>query len=222
MKELQTFFVFPPDGAIEGIIKSKKTYDSPDKILGGSAYEKIVQDQDALVALYNIPAGTRFPQINGFFSKDLKEITEDRSGWIFMRGGDSTYIACRPLQPYDWKPFGESKRLFSAYLQNGVVVQAAAANEFPSLTAFGEAIKALSFEFETSPTPRVKFRSLRGTLIEFTYGEAPRLNGKPIDYEHWPLFGGPFLQAEVDSESLTMTYGNMKRTLDFKHLRITD
>ena len=66
----------------------------------------------------------------------------------------------------------------------------------------------------------MKFRTLRGTLIEFTYGETPRLNGKPIDYEHWPLFGGPFLQADVDSEMLTMTYGAMKRTLDFRHLTV--
>jgi len=222
MKELQTFFVFPPDGAIEGIIKSKKTYDSPDKILGGSAFEKIVQDQDALIALYNIPPGTRFPHINGFFSKDLSELSEDPSGWIFMRGGDSTYIACRPLQPYNWKPFGGGggKRLFSPWLQNGVVVQVAATSEFPNLTEFGKAVKSLPLEFDVKSTPRVKFRSLRGTTIEFTYGETPRLNGKPLDYDHWPLFGGPFLQADVDSETLTMTYHTMKRTLDFKHLTI--
>ena len=220
MKELQTFFVFPPDGAIEGIIKSKKTYDSPDKLLGGSDYEKIVQDQDTLITLYNIPPGTRFPNINGFFSKDLSELTEDPSGWIFMRAGDSTYIASRPLQPYVWKPYGESKRLFSPYLQNGVVVQVAAASEFPNLDAFGKAIKALPLDFEVSPTPKVKFRSLRGTLIEFTFGETPVLNHRPLDYQHWPLFGGPFLHADLDSESLTMTYRNMKRTLDFKTLTI--
>jgi len=221
MKELQTFFVFPPDGAIEGIIKSKKTYDSPDKLLGGSDYEKIVQDQDSLVALYNIPLGTRFPNINGFFSKDLKDVTEDKSGWIFMRGGASTYLACRPLQPYVWKTFGEGKRLFSPWLRNGVVVQVAASSEFPSLAAFASAIKALPLAFQVSPIPKVKFQTLRGTLIDFTYGETPRLNNKPIDYEHWPLFGGPFLHADVDSETLTMTYGTMRRTLDFKHLTIT-
>jgi hypothetical protein len=99
-------------------------------------------------------------------------------------------------------------------------VQVAATSEFPSLAAFGTAIKVLPLEFSVTPTPKVKFRSLRGTLIEFTYGETPRLNGKPLDYPHWPLFGGPFLQADLDSESLTMTYGNMKRTLDFKTLTI--
>jgi hypothetical protein len=217
---LQTFFVFPPDGAIEGIVKSKKTYDSPDRLLGGSAYEKIVQDQDTLIALYDIAPGTRFPHINGFFSKDLSEVKEDSSGWIFMRAGDFTYIACRPLRPYEWKAYGQSKRLFSPWLKNGVVVQVAARSEYPSLDEFGKAIKALPLEFQTTPTPHVKFRSLRGTLIDFTYGETAKFNDKPIDYAHWPLFGGPFLHADVDSESLTMTYGSMKRKLDFKNLTV--
>ncbi|HVW85872.1 MAG TPA: hypothetical protein VHB50_14380, partial [Bryobacteraceae bacterium] len=121
--ELQTYFVFAPDSGTEGVVRSKKTYDSPDKLLGGSPYEKIVQDRDTLIALYNIPPGTRFPHINGFFSKDLGEVREDKSGWILMKGGESAWIACRPLQPYVWEPIaGGGKRLFSPELKNGVIV----------------------------------------------------------------------------------------------------
>ena len=46
IRELQTYFVFGPDSAIETVVRSKKTYDSPDKFLGGSPYEKVFQDQD--------------------------------------------------------------------------------------------------------------------------------------------------------------------------------
>jgi hypothetical protein len=221
--ELQTYFVFGPDSGTEGVVRSKKTYDSPDKLLGGSPYEKVMQDRDTLIALYNIPADTRFPHINGFFSKDLTEVREDPSGWIFLRGGDSTYIACRPLQPYSWKPIeGGGKRLFSAELKNGVVVQVAAASEYLDLAAFGRAITALPLEIRLSPVPAVRFRSLRGQQIEVTYGEVPKVNGSPIDYEHWPLFGGPFLKAAVDSEALTIQYGKMRRVLDFRKLTVTD
>ena len=177
---------------------------------------RLWQDQDTLIALYSIAPGTRFPHINGFFSKDLSEITADKSGWIFMRGGTSTYIACRPLQPYRWK----EHRLFSPWLHNGVIVQAAAASEFPSLREFGKAIVSLPLQFRLDPMPSVKFKSLRGTLIEFTFGETPKLNGAPIDYQHWPLFGGRFLHSDIDSEVLIMTYGTMKRTLDFKQLTV--
>ena len=223
VEELQTYFVFNSDNATEGVVKSKKTYDSPDKFLGGSPYEKIVQDQDTVIDLYDIPPATRFPNVNGFFSKDLAEIVEDPSGWIFMRGGKSTYIACRPLQPYFWKPIaGGGKRLFSPYLQNGFVVQVAAASEFPDLAAFGRAIVKLPLEFHLTPTPRVKFRSLRGKAMEFTYGGVPRVGGAELDYAHWPLFGGPFVEAGVDSEQLILKYGKMRRTLDFRKLTVVD
>ncbi|MDE3198422.1 MAG: hypothetical protein KGN84_18885, partial [Acidobacteriota bacterium] len=159
----------------------------------------------------------------GFFSKDLAEIREDSSGWIFMKGGASAYIACRPLQPYSWKPIeGGGKRLFSPERKNGVVVQVAAQSEYPDLDSFARAIGALPLEVHTDPTPHVRFRSLRGSLIDFTYGETPIVDGKPLDYGHWPLFGGPFLEAAVDSEQLTLKYGTMRRTLDFRTLTVRD
>jgi hypothetical protein len=222
LHELETYFTFPADIGISGVVSSKKSYDSPDKFVGGSPYEKILQDQDTIVALYDIAPGARFPHINGFFSKSLAEVSEDPSGWIFARGGDAL-IACRPLQPYIWKPMeGGGRRLFSPYLKNGIVVQVAARGEFAGMAAFRRAILALPLEFSLDPTPSVRFHSLRNQSLEFTYGEIPRVNGTPLDYAHWPLFGGPFLEAPVDSEILILKYGEMRRTLDFHRLTVTD
>ena len=222
LHELQTYFTFPADIGISGVVSSKKSYDSPDKFVGGSPYEKIFQDQDAIVALYDIAPGARFPHINGFFSKSLAEVSEDPSGWIFARGGNAL-IACRPLQPYTWKPIeGGGRRLFSPYLKNGIVVQVAARSEFADMPAFRRAILALPLEFQLDPAPSIRFRSLRGRSLEFTYGERPRANGTPLDYAHWPLFGGPFLEAPVDSEMLILKYGPMRRTIDFRRLTVTD
>jgi hypothetical protein len=216
LHELETYFTFPSDVGISGVVSSKKSYDSPDKFVGGSPYEEIFQDQDTIIALYDIAPGARFPHINGFFSKDLAEVVEDPSGWIFGRGGDAL-IACRPLQPYSWKPIeGGGRRLFSPYLQNGIVVQVAARSEFPDLQAFRRAILALPLEFSMEGTPSVRFRSLRGKLLEFTYGKPP------VDYSRWPLFGGPFLEAAKDSEMLVMKYREMRRTLDFGALSVTE
>jgi hypothetical protein len=220
--ELETYFTFPPDIGISGVVSSKKSYDSPDKLVGGSPYEKIFQDQDTVIALYDIAPGTRFPHINGLFSKDLAEVHEEPSGWIFARGGEAL-IACRPLQPYTWKPIeGGDRRLFSPYLKNGMVVQVAARSEFSDMAAFRKAILALPMQFKLEPIPTVRFRSLRGKLLEFTYGATPKVDGKALDYDHWPLFGGPFVEAAVDSEALTLKYGTMRRKLDFRTLTITD
>ena len=177
LHELQTYFTFPPDIGISGVVSSKKSYDSPDKFVGGSPHEKIFQDQDTIVALYDIPPDSRFPHINGFFSKDLAEVSEDPSGWIFARGGDAL-IACRPLQPYTWKPIEDGgRRLFSPYLKNGIVVQVAARSEFADMEAFRRAILALPLEFSLEPTPSIRFHSLRGRTLEFTYGQVPRRDG---------------------------------------------
>jgi hypothetical protein len=222
LHELETYFTFPPDTGISGVVSSKKSYDSPDKFVGGSPYEKIFQDQDTVIALYDIAPGTRFPHINGFFSKDLAEVQEDPSGWIFARGGDAL-IACRPLQPYSWKPIeGGGRRLFSPYLKNGMVVQVAAPSEFADMAAFRKAILALPLEVHLEPMPSVRFRSLRNQTLAFTYGETPLVNGAAVDYDHWPLFGGPFVEAGVDSEQLVLKYGAMRRTLDFRRLTVTD
>jgi hypothetical protein len=222
LRELETYFVFPPDQGIAEVVSSKKSYDSPDKLVGGSPYEQIFQDQDSVIVLYDIAPGTRFPHINGFFSKDLAELREDASGWIFARGGDA-WIACRPLQPYSWKPIeGGGRRLFSPYLKNGMVVQVAARSEFADLEAFRRAILALPLELQLTPVPSVRFRSLRGKELTFTYGQSPAVDGKPLDYARWPLFGGPFVEAAVDSEQLTLKYGAMRRTLDFRRLTVTD
>jgi hypothetical protein len=222
LHELQTYFTFPPDQGIAEVVSSKKSYDSPDKLVGGSPYEQIVQDRDAVIVLYNIEPGARFPHINGFFSKDLAELRDDASGWIFAGGGDAL-IACRPLQPYTWKPIeGGGKRLFSPYLKNGMVVQVAARSEFSDLDAFRRAILALPFDYKLDPLPSVRFRSLRGRTLEFTYGQPGRVNAVALDYARWPLFGGPFVEAAVDSERLTLKYGSMRRVLDFRALTVTD
>jgi hypothetical protein len=222
LRELQTYFTFPPDHAVAEVVSSKKSYDSPDKFVGGSPYEQIFQDRDTVIALYDIPAGERFPHINGLFSKDLTDTVEDPSGWIFGRGGD-VWIACRPLQPYSWKAIeAGGRRLFSPYLKNGVVVQVAGRSEYPDLASFRNAILALPLKHRVNPAPSVRFRSLRGALLEFTYGETPRLNGTAVRYEDWPLFGGPFVEAAVDSEQLILKYGAMRRVLDFRRLTVTD
>jgi len=127
------------------------------------------------------------------------------------------------LQPYSWKPIeGGGRRLFSPYLKNGMVVQVAARSEFKDLDAFRLAILALPLELHLAPTPSVRFRSLRGKLLTFTYGETPRVNNTPLDYANWPLFGGPLVEAEVDSERLMLKYGAMRRVLDFRRLTITN
>lgn len=233
--DMQAYFTELPDQMIKGVQKEgKPSYDQPDKLLGGSRFEQVFQDLDTVIALYNIPAGTRFPHVNGFISKDLVNLTEDASGWIFAQGGN-TYLAYRPLAPYTLEPMmkiksswdperikSDDRRLYSPHLKNGTIVQAASASEFASFEEFKTKIRALPLQFTLEPVPTVKFRSLRGKDIECTYGQLPKLNGQTFDYTRWKLYSGPYLNAEKGSRRLTITHGRFERVLDFNTLTITD
>lgn len=234
-RAMQMYFTAYPEPWIKGVTgEGKPSYDSPDKVVGSSPYEQVFQDLDTVVALYDIPPGTRFPHINGFFSKDLVDLTEDESGWIFARGGRA-YLAYRPLAGYHWIPYLHydggwakeklplgGKLLTSPHLKNGTIVQAAAADEFESFAAFQAAIRALPLEFGLEPKPTVKFTTLRGKQVSITYGETPVLDGVPVDYAQWKLFEGPHLNAEVGGRKLTITHGRLQRVLDFNTLTATD
>ncbi|MBS0664612.1 MAG: hypothetical protein JSR48_15195 [Verrucomicrobia bacterium] len=233
--DMQTYFCELPDHMMQGVTKEgKASYDSPDKLLGGSRFEQVFQDLDTVIALYNIPPGTRFPHINGFFSKDLEHFAVDSSGWIFAQGGRA-YLAYRPLAPYELQPIAAIKsswtgeraetgdrRLYSPHLKNGTIVQAASMDEFPSFDAFKAAIRALPLAFSLEPNPTVKFTTLRGKQVVATYGQPPQVDGQTVDYSRWQLFEGPYLNAAKYSRRLTLTHGHLKRVLDFNTLTITD
>ena len=221
--DMQEYFAEMPDTVISAATNAHKpTYDSPNKLLGCSAFEQVFQDLDTIVALYDIPPGTRFSHINGFFSRDLVGLTEDPSGWIFAQGG-KTYLAYRPLAPYEWRPMDKGdKRLYSPHLMNGTILQAADASEFKSFEAFKEAMRALPLAISLEPVPTVTMRTLRGKEVVCAYGKAPIVNGTPVDYSKWKLFNGPYLQAEKDSRRLTIRHGQLERVLDFNNLTITD
>ena len=229
------------DTVTDLITRSKVDYDSEDKLEGGSPYEQVFQHKAALVALYDIPEGSRFPLIHTLFSRDLRERKEDDSGWIFAKAG-SIYLAYRPFVPGEWKEvdwtgllksgaggwfstnFAElaegSQSYVSRALKNGYVLQVAPAKEFASYAAFQEAIRKLPMEFSLEPTPKMRFTTLDGTELSATYGERPRIDGDPIDYENWKLFEGPFSYAERESEALEIRYGDRRYNLDFRDIEV--
>lgn len=222
--ELMMYFTEMPDSMPAAVtFQGKPTYISEEKLLGGSPYEQIFQQDDTVISLCDVPAGTNYQQVNGFFSKDLARLEEDASGWIFAQGG-RTYLAYRPLAGYEWRPLEKGgKRLRSPHGKNGTILQAASEAEFGSWEEFKSAVRALPLEIRLTPAPRVAFTTLRGKKVECAYGAAPRVDGRAVDHaKEWQLFSGPYLNAEVGSGRLTLTHGRLRRVLDFNALTITD
>jgi len=235
-KVMQMFFCTYPEPMPGGVTyEGKPSYNSSNKLLGCSPFEQVVQDHDTVVALYDIDPKEDFPQVNGFFSKDLAEVTEHASGWIFARGG-KTYLAYRSLAAYQWEPHIRypngrdptvteetgGKILVSPHVKNGTILQAAGVEEFASFEDFQSAILALPLSFDLDTVPTVKLTTLRGSHIEFAYGSTPKINGAPVDYGDWKLFEGSHLNSEIGSRVLTITHGKLGRVLDFNTLSVTD
>lgn len=214
-KEGTMYFAEPTDQVNELIIRSKTEYGRADKWTGGSDYEQVFQQDDALVALYDVPKGTEHNLVSGFFSKNLDETVEDASGWIFARAG-GTYMAVYPIMKYTWKDDNEKARRLSAPAgKAGFVVQAAQASEFDSFEAFKTKIRSLLLTHSLEPRPTVTFLSLRGKKIEATYGQTPKVDGQTVNFDAWPLYESKFLEAAKGSRKLLMKYDNLRLELDF-------
>ena len=187
-------------------------------------------------------AALNHPHIITLFSRDLRNVVEDASGWIFAQGGP-VYIAYRPLAPGEWKPndwtghlaggaggfisagfkeWGVGHRCYvSGAPRNGYVVQVAPARDFASYAAFQDAIRALPLRTTVAPVAEVVFTSLDGSVLHAKYGATPAINGLPVDYGSWPLFESPSGSSARGSRKLEMRHGSERYQLDFETNAIT-
>jgi hypothetical protein len=241
--EVGMFFPEEVKTLIADVVASKGTYNNPDKWTGGSPYERTFQQENTLIVLYDIKPGTTSEHIDGFFPRNLEERIVDQSGWIVCKAGD-TYVGWYPLQEYEWKEEQETPantlndigrpqmervketgnwRLRSYKLQNGYVIEVRSKEEIGSFDRFRSELRSHIPKASLAPgTVSVRYTRLGGDKMEFAFPEKRTLNGKEIDLTKTKLFEGPYLNADVGSEKLTMTYKNKKCVLDFKAVKILE
>jgi hypothetical protein len=228
---------------IADVVASKGTYNNPDKWTGGSPFERTFQHKNTLIVLYDIKPGTTTEHIDGFFPRNLEERIVDPSGWILCKAGD-TYVGWYPLQEYEWKEEFETPsnslndigrpqlervketgnwRLRSHKLQNGYVIEVRSKDEIGSFDRFKSELRSHVPKAMLKPgSVSVRYSTLGGDKMDFAFPEKRALNGNPQDLSKTKLFDGPFLNAEVGSEKLTITYKTRKLVLDFKAVKITE
>lgn len=212
--DLGMFFPEEMKFAFDEVSRAHTYYGSENKWSATSPYEQTFQHRNALIVLYNIPEGEKYAHIDGFFPKDLTRREVDPSGWIFCQGG-KTDIAYFPLKPYQWIEEADCFRLRSFDLKNGCVVEVAQQQDYPSFEAFKDQIKKNSLVHDTfDKTLMVSYTTSAGDVMTFQYDGAQRLNGKRIDFADYKLFRGPFLNAEVGSQKLEITYHQKGMVLD--------
>jgi hypothetical protein len=242
--ELGMFFPEELKPLIADVVASKGTYNNPDKWTGGSPYERTFQNRNTLLVLYDIEPGTMTEHIDGFFPGNLNERLIDSSGWIFCKAG-STYIGWYPLQEGEWleerETPGQAKnvigrpenlsqkqpvrnwRFRSHKLQNGYVIEVRSEREIGSFQKFVSVLRTrIPKAILTPGKVSVDYTSLSKDRMKFAFPDSRILNGKAVDLSATKLFEGPFLNAEVGSEKLTMTYKGAKRVYDFRTVTVTE
>ena len=229
---------------IADVTMSKGTYNNPDKWTGGSPFERTFQHKNTLLVLYDIAPGTMTEHIDGFFPGNLEERTVDSSGWIFCKAG-RTFVGWYPLQEYVWMeeletpaqgknaigPAGDIAkdkgivhwRLRSYHPQNGYVIEVRSAAEVGTFEKFCAGLRTHIPRATLAPgNVRVEYVTLDNQRMQFAFPESRTLNGAAVDLTTYRLFEGPFLNADVGSEQLLMTYKNQRRLLDFRTLKVTE
>jgi hypothetical protein len=221
-KELAMFFPEEQKVLSDEVNRFHLVYTDPNKWNSSSPYEQTFQHKNTLIVLYDIDKNAQHQHIDGFFPKTLDERLEDPSGWIFCKAG-KTYIAFFPLKKYEWIEEDVNWRWRSHERKNGVVVEIGAEADYGTFAEFKKRFQQAKVErqdFDTNLT--VKYTTQDGTVMQFTYGGQRLLNGKPVDFASYKLFNGPFLQSEVGSGVLKMTYKNQTRILDFNKVTIAE
>ena len=213
--ELAMFFPEEIEWLSDEVDRYHLVYTNPDKWNSSSPYERTFQHENAIIVLYDLAPGVRHPHVDGFFPKSLDRREVDASGWIFSQGGDS-YVAVRPLKPYEWIEEDAGWRLRSHELRNGFVVEVAMASEYTSFDDFKEQIRSNPLDLTRfTSTNRVSYTTSRGDVLDFRYPDARVLNGEPVDLSAMPLFQGPYVNGDGESQRLVITHGGMEHVVDF-------
>ncbi len=242
--ELGMFFPEELKPLIADVTLSKGTYNNPDKWTGGSPYERTFQHNNTLLVLYDIPPGTVTEHIDGFFPGNLDQRNVDSSGWVFCKAG-KTFVGWYPLQDYVWMEERETPaqaknligrpenvppdniivnwRLRSHHPQNGYVIEVRSVSEVGSFEKFCAGLASHIPRATLTPGHvSVEYTTLEHHVMRFGFPDSRVLDGNAVDLSTYKLFEGPFLNADVGSQRLVMTYKHQRRVLDFTTLKVTE
>ncbi|MDR3060525.1 MAG: hypothetical protein LBU57_00235 [Dysgonamonadaceae bacterium] len=219
-----TFFVTHPcyyEGAAE-------------HLRGATPREQVLQHNGTLLAMYKIESAEPHPYITGVVPVDaIKQIKEDKSGWIFFDGG-SILFAVKFFHPYQWVEDRYFRTVKHKMLQcdergTAMVLETCLPEEYnPSgsktaLDLFAENIlnkTKLEYIHKTVEYREATYHSLKGDTLRIVYNYGRYINGEKVDYNQWPLISDPWMYQSVEGRFLNVTDGQNFRVYDFLNWKI--
>jgi hypothetical protein len=212
--ELAMFFPEEIEWLTDQVDRYHLVYTDPDKWNSSSPYERTFQHDGSLIVLYDIEPTGEHGHVDGFFPKSLDTREVDESGWIVVSAGN-TFVGVYPLREYEWIEEEVDWRLRSNFRQNGFVVETGLKSEFGTLDDFKRALRAAELEYDLMAAGgplAVRFRTLGGDMMEFSYPDRRILNWSRVSLDEMPLFEGRFLNGRRGR--LTVRHGSSTLTIE--------
>ena len=110
-----------------------------------------------------------------------------------------------------------------------VAIETAPVAEFPGATpeerlkCFRDTIVAKTkLELAAASPLTGSYTDRRGTIICRELGSVAQVNGKPVDFDHWPMADSPWVKQAAKNSPLTVTDGKTIRTYDLQNWTIKD
>ena len=217
-----------PQRAGRSIPADKPYLQFPDRLFGASPYERLMQHEGTLVALYRIPEDDESPYLNLFLP--MQFAWSEEGGWLFAEG-NGFYVGLRPIGAYRWLDIRESNNanimvregdLINGWLLRldglapGVVVEAVEADEAGDFAAYRRRRSRLPLDLNGWPGEgRVAVESSGGARLEMHYDGPHTVDGSAIDYEAWPLYEAPGVEAPLGSGKARFAKGDLVHEVDF-------
>ena len=202
--------------------------------LGASPYETVLQQKDALVAVYGIPEKDEHHFIDGPFKKSVYDRFIKKDGWWFFENESILFgayvvngLEITGEKRMAYQHFGKTAEvdvMRSEGKKNAVIVQTALPEMYPDdmngtrLNAFAkDVIKKTKVEFKPGKGqfPMVVYKTLSGDALQIDENGNKTINGESLEVENWPMLGNPWMLQEMGEQILTITYKGEKLEYNF-------
>ena len=228
-ERFSAFLVGYPQQIRRQIGSDKPYLQWPDRLFGASPYERMMQHEGTVIVLYKIPPDDEAPFINMFLPRTTAWV--ERDGWIMGDTGNGAYVAVYPVGPYEWTEIREegAMRNLAANpdqidgwllripdVHGGLILEAREANDEESFEAFCARRAASQPDLSGWPgSDRVAVETLSGNMLEMYYEGQHRVDGTAIDYDAYPLYEAPGVDAPMGTGKMTFRRGDQEVRLDF-------
>ena len=228
-ERFSAFLVGYPQQIRRQIGSDKPYLQWPDRLFGASPYERMMQHEGTVIVLYKIPTDDEAPFINLFLPRTIAWV--ERDGWIMGDTGTGAYVALYPVGPHEWTEIREegSMRHLAANpdqidgwllripdVHGGLILEAREAGDEDSFEAF--CTRRADSRPDLSGWPgsdRVAVETMAGNQLEMFYDGVHRVDGTAIDYDAYPLYEAPGVDAPMGTGRMTFSRGDQEVRLDF-------